>query len=102
MPDRPPPQAPGPGLRIARPFGIPVYISPYWFAIAGLFVILYANNAAITGTGNLRYLVAVAIVVLLYGSVLVHPRPARRCPWRWRRWDTRWSPPFIPAAWLAC
>ena len=71
-PDRPPPQAASPGLRIARPFGIPVYISPYWFAIAGLFVILYANNPAVTGTGNLRYLVAVAIVVLLYGSVLVH------------------------------
>jgi Zn-dependent protease len=71
-PDRPPPRAASPGLRIARPFGIPVYISPYWFAIAGLFVILYANNAAVTGTGNLRYVVAVAIVVLLYGSVLVH------------------------------
>jgi Zn-dependent protease len=71
-PDRPPPQAASPGLRIARPFGIPVYISPYWFAIAGLFVILYANNTAVTGTGNLRYLVAVAIVVLLYGSVLIH------------------------------
>ena len=33
---------PGPGMRIARPFGIPVFISPYWFLIAGVFLILYA------------------------------------------------------------
>jgi len=29
-------------MRIARPFGIPVFISPYWFLIAGVFLILYA------------------------------------------------------------
>jgi len=71
-PDRPPPQAPSPGLRIARPFGIPVYISPYWFVIAGLFVLLYGNSAALAGASNLRYVVAAAFVVLLYVSVLVH------------------------------
>ena len=59
-------------MKIARPFGIPVYISPYWFVIAGLFVVLYANSAALAGAGGLRYVVAAAFVVLLYVSVLVH------------------------------
>ena len=71
-PERPPPRASSPGLRIARPFGIPVYISSYWFVIAGLFVVLYANSAALAGAGSLRYVVAAAFVVLLYVSVLVH------------------------------
>ncbi|HZC39084.1 MAG TPA: site-2 protease family protein [Streptosporangiaceae bacterium] len=59
-------------MRIARPFGIPVYVSPYWFVIAGLFVIFYANSLAGALPGNLRYLVAAAFVILLYASVLVH------------------------------
>jgi Zn-dependent protease len=59
-------------VRIARPFGIPVFISPYWFLIAGLFVFLYAHNLTQAVPGNLRYLVAAAFVVLLYASVLVH------------------------------
>jgi Zn-dependent protease len=61
------------GLTIARPFGIPVLISPYWFLIAGLFVLFYASNldASIRPTAT-RYLVAAAFVVLLYASVLVH------------------------------
>ena len=71
-PGKTPPQAPGPGLRIARPFGIPVYISPYWFLIAGLFIILYGNSAALAASSGIRYLVAAAFVVLLYLSVLVH------------------------------
>jgi len=59
-------------MRIGRPFGIPVYISPYWFLIAGLFIILYGNNAALAASSGIRYLVAAAFVVLLYVSVLVH------------------------------
>jgi len=60
-------------VRIARPIGIPVFVSPYWFLIAGVFVILYANNLDHSGVAaNLRYVVAAAFVVLLYGSVLVH------------------------------
>jgi Zn-dependent protease/CBS domain-containing protein len=59
-------------VRIARPFGIPVFISPYWFLIAGVFVILYARGLDHSVPGNLRYVVAAAFVVLLYGSVLVH------------------------------
>ena len=63
-------------MRIARPFGIPVYISPYWFVIAGVFVVLYGRGYqgyAWSGIpADLRYVVAAAFVVLLYASVLVH------------------------------
>jgi Zn-dependent protease len=61
------------GIVIARPFGVPVFISPYWFLVAGLFVLFYASSlpAAVHPTG-VRYLVAAAFVVLLYASVLVH------------------------------
>jgi len=62
----------GPGVRIARPFGIPVFISPYWFLIAGVFVILWAHSLDHSVSGDLRYVVASAFVVLLYASVLVH------------------------------
>ena len=68
----PGPAEPSPGFRIARPFGIPVYISPYWFLIAGLFVFLYARGLVRSVPDSLRYPVAAAFVVLLYASVLVH------------------------------
>jgi Zn-dependent protease len=63
------------GVIIARPFGIPVYISPWWFVVAAVLVVLYSNSGTLPGTvqGAVpRYLVAVAFVVLLYLSVLVH------------------------------
>jgi Zn-dependent protease len=74
---------PGPGRRadarlgiiIARPFGIPVFISPYWFVVAAVLVVLYSNSNTLPGSvqGSVaRYLVAVAFVVLLYLSVLIH------------------------------
>src|SRR5262252_653563 len=66
------PAEPSPGVRIARPFGIPVFISPYWFLIAGLFVFLYARGLVQQVPDSLRYPVAAACVVLLYASVLVH------------------------------
>ena len=73
-PERPAPQQrdPQPGLVIARPFGIPVYISPYWFLIAGVFILLYSNSLQQAVHGNMRYVVAAVFVVLLYASVLVH------------------------------
>jgi Zn-dependent protease len=63
----------GLGTVVARPFGIPVIISPYWFVIAGLFIFLYANEwgSGLHSTAT-RYGVAIAFVVLLYASVLVH------------------------------
>jgi Zn-dependent protease/CBS domain-containing protein len=62
----------GPGIVLARPFGIPVYISPYWFVIAGVFIFVYANDLATTLHGPTRFVVAAAFVVLLYVSVLIH------------------------------
>ena len=58
---------------MAKPFGIPVHVSPYWFIIAGVFIVIYANelSGSLQGTTT-RYLVAAAFVVLLYVSVLVH------------------------------
>jgi Zn-dependent protease len=58
---------------VARPFGIPVYISPYWLVFAVVLVVMYATGVE----SNLpkvsdRYLVATAFVLLLYVSVLVH------------------------------
>ena len=62
----------GPGIVLARPFGIPVHISPYWFVIAGVFIFIYANDLAATLHGSTRFVVAAAFVILLYVSVLVH------------------------------
>jgi Zn-dependent protease len=63
------------GIIIGRPFGIPVLISPYWFLVAAVLVVLYSSSNALPGNvhGTVpRYLVAVAFVVLLYLSVLIH------------------------------
>ena len=61
------------GIMIARPFGVPVYISPYWFLVAGLFVVFYASSLPrLVHPEALRYVVAAAFVILLYASVLVH------------------------------
>jgi len=49
-----------------------VHVSPYWFIIAGIFILIYAGNLDGTLSGNVRYLVAAAFVVQLYASVLVH------------------------------
>jgi Zn-dependent protease/CBS domain-containing protein len=57
---------------VARLFGIPVYVSPYWFVIAGVFIVIYANDLSSSLQGGTRYVVAAAFVVLLYLSVLVH------------------------------
>jgi Zn-dependent protease/CBS domain-containing protein len=62
----------GTGIVVARPFGIPVLVSPYWFIIACVFIVIYANDLAQTLRGPVRFFVAAAFVVLLYLSVLVH------------------------------
>jgi Zn-dependent protease len=70
---RRPAREPGLGLVIARPFGIPVYVSPAWLIFAALLVVMYATSVEQgVGTTADRYLVASAFVVLLYASVLVH------------------------------
>jgi Zn-dependent protease len=63
------------GIVVARPFGIPVYISPYWFLVAAVLVVLYSNSGTLPGNvqgTTARYTVAVAFVLLLYLSVLIH------------------------------
>jgi Zn-dependent protease/CBS domain-containing protein len=57
---------------IARPFGIPVHISPYWILIAAVYVIWYANIFGGAVNGGAKYLLAVVCVILLYLSVLIH------------------------------
>ena len=72
-PDKPPKRRDaGHGIVLGRPFGIPVYISPYWFVLAAVFIVFYANDLAPTLHGATRYVVAAAFFVLLYLSVLVH------------------------------
>jgi Zn-dependent protease len=63
------------GIIVGRPFGIPVYISPYWFIVAAVLVVLYSEPGALPGTVNgsvARYVVAAIVVVLLYVCVLIH------------------------------
>jgi Zn-dependent protease len=61
------------GIVIAKVFGIPVYISPYWFFVAALLTYLYAHELdSNIQPVHVRYLVSAAFVVLLYASVLVH------------------------------
>jgi Zn-dependent protease len=72
-PDRPPRRDPKLGIVVARPFGIPVYISPYWLIFAVVLVVMYANSAETNpASTQSRYIVAAAFVLLLYVSVLVH------------------------------
>jgi Zn-dependent protease/CBS domain-containing protein len=69
---KPAQRLPEPGIVVARPFGIPVIISPYWFLIAGVFIFLYAHEWSSGLHGTTRYAVAAVFVVLLYVSVLFH------------------------------
>ncbi|MGI9008364.1 MAG: site-2 protease family protein [Streptosporangiaceae bacterium] len=72
-PDRPPRRDARLGLVVARPFGIPVYISPYWLVFAVVLVVMYANGAESNlASTQSKYIVAAAFVLLLYASVLVH------------------------------
>jgi Zn-dependent protease/CBS domain-containing protein len=72
-PEKPPPRrSAGSWIIIARPFRIPVYVSPYWFLFAGAIILLYAKDLAATLHGSTRFVVAAAFVVLLGLSVLLH------------------------------
>jgi Zn-dependent protease len=73
QPEPPARRDPRLGLVVARVFGIPVYLSPYWFLVAALLIYLYANSLdSNVNPERTRYLVSAAFVVLLYASVLVH------------------------------
>jgi Zn-dependent protease len=63
------------GIVIGRPFGIPVYVSPYWFVVAAVLVLLYSEPGTLPGSVQgpvARYAVAATFVILLYLSVLIH------------------------------
>lgn len=59
---------------IARPFGVPVDVTPAWFLVAGLITYGFAETVdrAVPGLGSWRYAVSLTFALLLYGSVLVH------------------------------
>lgn len=63
------------GLRMGRPFGIPVYVSWTWFIIAAFITWMYGER--VRGTlpeldAPAAYAVAFVFAVLLYVSVLLH------------------------------
>ncbi|WP_245966607.1 site-2 protease family protein [Sphaerisporangium album] len=70
------PQRPeSPGLRMGRPFGIPVYVSPTWLIVAAFITYSFQPQVAegLPGRGTLvTYLVAFVFAVFLYVSVLLH------------------------------
>jgi Zn-dependent protease/CBS domain-containing protein len=61
-------------LVIARPFGVPVDVTPAWFLIAGLITIGFAAavEREVPGLGLWRYAVSLTFAVLLYVSILLH------------------------------
>ncbi len=69
------PRQDSPGLRMGRPFGVPVYVSPTWFLVAAFITFTFqpvvVSRLPELSTG-LSYLVALAFAVLLYVSVLLH------------------------------
>ena len=62
------------GVLIGRPFGVPVYVTPTWFLVAGLITYLFAPSveSSVPGIGPWKYAVSLGYAVLLYGSVLIH------------------------------
>ncbi|MDT0302721.1 site-2 protease family protein [Streptomonospora wellingtoniae] len=72
-PSTPRPARRGSGWLMARPFGIPVYVTPSWLIIAAIITVIYQPVVERTlQLGAVSYLVAFVFAVLLYLSVLVH------------------------------
>ncbi|MDH6130854.1 Zn-dependent protease/CBS domain-containing protein [Kitasatospora sp. MAA4] len=68
------PVRPGGGILMGRPFGVPIYVTPTWFLIAGLITWIFGGQLAnvLPDLGATRYLVAFSFAIAFYGSVLVH------------------------------
>ncbi|MFJ2032622.1 site-2 protease family protein [Streptosporangium sp. NPDC087985] len=69
------PRRDNPGLRVGRPFGIPVYVSPTWLIVAAVITISFRDEVAFRLpelSVPVTYLVSFAFAVLLYVSVLLH------------------------------
>ena len=63
------------GMRVGAPFGVPVYFAPSWFLVAAVLTVAFSSRVdeRVPGLSSAAsYLVSVAFVVLLYGSVVVH------------------------------
>ncbi len=71
-PDRP--RESGGGILMGRPFGVPVYVAPSWFAIAALITWVFGGQLerVLPELGAARYLVSLFFAVAFYASVLVH------------------------------
>ncbi|WP_236656077.1 site-2 protease family protein [Streptacidiphilus jiangxiensis] len=65
---------PAGALRMGRPFGVPVYVTPSWFLVAALITWLFGGqiDVVLPGLGGARYLVSLFFALAFYGSVLVH------------------------------
>jgi Zn-dependent protease len=66
--------APRTNIQLARVFGIRIGAGISWFVALGLFVILFTSpiHKALGGSDTTAYLVAVAIVVSFFVSVIMH------------------------------
>ncbi|MGW2395326.1 site-2 protease family protein [Kitasatospora sp. NPDC001664] len=62
------------GILMGRPFGVPVYVTPSWFVIAGLITWIFGGQLTevLPELGGTRYLVSFSFAVAFYASVLVH------------------------------
>ncbi|AIA02631.1 site-2 protease family protein [Streptomyces noursei] len=68
------PKAPGGGILMGRPFGVPVYVAPSWFLVAALITWVFGGQLerVLPELGAARYLVSLFFAVAFYASVLVH------------------------------
>nr|WP_202487182.1 site-2 protease family protein [Streptomyces sp. SID8354] len=71
---RPERKAPGGGILMGRPFGVPVYVAPSWFLVAALITWVFGGQLerVLPELGAARYLVSLFFAVAFYASVLVH------------------------------
>ncbi|WP_432512408.1 site-2 protease family protein [Kineococcus sp. SYSU DK001] len=60
------------GIRLGRPFGVPLVLSPSWFLFAALIVWVFAPVVQLRVPGPSSYVVAFGYAVLLLVSVLLH------------------------------
>lgn len=63
------------GVRIGAPLGVPIYLAPSWFLVAGALTLLFSATVdrRVPGLGVVAsHAVALVFVLLLYASVIVH------------------------------
>ncbi|MGH2841497.1 MAG: site-2 protease family protein [Solirubrobacteraceae bacterium] len=64
----------GSSIQLARVFGIRIGASPSWFVVLFLFIYLMSDafQQVLDGSSTQAYLVAVAAVLLFFGSIVLH------------------------------